>query len=596
MSVYRWWARRTLAVNQAILRAFQADYPGGPHLVVDPFSGGGVIPLTAVSEGQRVYAQDLNPWAAAGLTTAMQLPTSDAILSGARQLHGEVEPLLQVAYSTVSADGRRAAISQTFRVSTSHCPSCSAELRHFPHAMVTLHQRKERGHPECLLACRAGHVFEGSIAARSSNCPQCDRAVDPGDSYTRGRDITCWNCATTTSLDAPETVESWRWEVVLVERVAAGGGREIGPATAEEITTADAGWSPSRDLGFITRGDETDVLLRHGFVRWTDLYPLRQRAVTEELLAAVESIDDPSVRSTLRLAMVGTTEMAGHLSRWDRWYLKSYEAMAGHRFNFTTFAVEPNVWGTSSAGRGTFQRRVMLMAKAADWLHAQKQSPLKVIGPERRPRAATTYDARVVCGSSESLDLPSDSALLCLTDPPYHDDVQYGELSTPLRAWAGVSTGHLVGDAIVNAGAGINNGIADYCDLLTRIFSEVNRTLRPEGHLVFSYANRSPDVWADVIQALDQAGFRCAGYAVLHSENETDHAKRNVRACTQDLILDMVPRSDLPIRRTIPRLSDPTDEQQFLTTVGSFLLRTGALPRGWRDRLVSTLQQSAFLS
>ena len=45
--------------------------------------------------------------------------------------------------------------------------------------------------------------------------------------------------------------------------------------------------------------------------------------------------------------------MAGLLSRWDRYYLKSYESMAGHRFNFTTFATEPNVlganWGTTEA-------------------------------------------------------------------------------------------------------------------------------------------------------------------------------------------------------------------------------------------------------
>ena len=53
----------------------------------------------------------------------------------------------------------------------------------------------------------------------------------------------------------------------------------------------------------------------------------------------------------ISIAIIGSAEMAGHLSHWDRYYLKSYESMAGHRFNLTTFAVEPNVWGTVSSGR-----------------------------------------------------------------------------------------------------------------------------------------------------------------------------------------------------------------------------------------------------
>src|ERR1035437_7299197 len=77
VSVYRWWARRTQADNAAVIRAFEEDFPGERFLVVDPFSGGGVIPLTAVQLSHRTYAQDLNPWAAHGLTAALRLPDAD---------------------------------------------------------------------------------------------------------------------------------------------------------------------------------------------------------------------------------------------------------------------------------------------------------------------------------------------------------------------------------------------------------------------------------------------------------------------------------------------------------------------------------------
>jgi len=65
------------------------------------------------------------------------------------------------------------------------------------------------------------------------------------------------------------------------------------------------------------------------------------------------------------MAIYGSAEMAGLLSRWDRWYLKSYEAMAGHRFNFTTLPAEPNVWGRPGAGAATVTRRLALFAKAS---------------------------------------------------------------------------------------------------------------------------------------------------------------------------------------------------------------------------------------
>ena len=45
------------------------------------------------------------------------------------------------------------------------------------------------------------------------------------------------------------------------------------------------------------------------------------------------------------------------------------------------------------------------------------------------------------------MSLPSRSADLVLTDPPYHDDVQYDELSLPLRAWSRLSTKKLINEA-----------------------------------------------------------------------------------------------------------------------------------------------------
>lgn len=263
-------------------------------------------------------------------------------------------------------------------------------------------------------------------------------------------------------------------------------------------------WSSELDLGAIPDGVETRVLTRHGFRRWSDLYPARQQSVTLKLLQEIEELDyGQEIRDTLRMAVIGTAEMAGLLSRWDRYYLKSYESMAGHRFNFTLLPVEPNVWGASASGRGSASRRIRAFSKASRWFRQRTSRPLVVKGPVdsrgmRRPTDRLP-DVFVVEGSSERMLLEDGVVDLILTDPPYHDDVQYGELSQPLRAWSGLPAVEASGAAYVNGSNGDENG---YRETLTAIFLECRRVIRPEGHLIFSYANRNPSAWRDLFSAL----------------------------------------------------------------------------------------------
>jgi SAM-dependent methyltransferase len=388
---------------------------------------------------------------------------------------------------------------------------------------------------------------------------------------------TCARCGARARLSELAT-GGLQFRTVLVERAGAGR-REIARARAEEIARADgAEWSPSRALGPIPEGSETQVLLRHGFRALEDLYPARQRVVLEALLAATDAAAiDEDARAALRLVALGSTEMAGHLSRWDRFYLKAYEAMASHRFNFTTLPTEPHVRGCREAGRGTWLRRLAQAERAARWWR------------EHLPAGSTI---QVTTGSSEQLRVPDASVDVALTDPPYHDDVSYSELSLPLRAWAGLP------QALDASGAAATpRAEEDYGDVLARIFSEVRRALKPSGRLVFSYANREPEAWVKLLDALQRAGFRGAGFAVVHSENERDASKRGVRSCNLDVLLELVPatgRGKAPSRTAAQPASD--EEHAFCEAVGGWVLRVGSLRNGWQAALAAELRAQPFLT
>lgn len=597
ISVFRWWARRTDAIFGGIIEALQQDRDGD-LMIADPFAGGGVIPLAALARGCRVYAQEIDPWAANGIAAMLSLPSPVDFQRAREQFAARADKVATQAYGTVGSDGLPAMISHTFRVAEAACSACQRVGALYPSALVTLLARVERGRSEAFLACPAGHLFRGH-RKNVQVCPECSLRTDPEAAYTERRRITC-PCGATESLAERASKAGLTWRVVLVERILSSGRREIDIPTPAEIVQAEGSrWKPTRDLGEIPRGQETRVLLRHGLKSWNDLYPARQRVVLERLLAlAPNAKQDPTVARLIRLAVVGTAEMAGHASRWDRFYLKSYEAMANHRFNFTTFSAEPNVCGTESAGRGTVLRRLRLFERACQWLRSRCATP-KIVGPvssRKGRRKVSGWQGLVVEGSSERMLLPAKSCDAVVTDPPYHDDVQYGELSLPLRSWAGLDLAEpFGGNAVVNRATGENTSTGAYRDLLTRIFSEAHRVLQDDGHLILSYANREPAAWVALFEALDAAGFRAVGYTILHSENDTDFAKRGVAACNHDLLMDLVPKSLLPIEQFAPDGAWELTEQRFLAFVGARFLSIGESQGPWQEGFVEALRDSEFL-
>jgi len=597
IGTFRWWARRTEAVNGALIDAFSTVSQAERITVCDPFAGGGTIALAGVMRGQQVYAQDINPWAAEGLSAMLSLPKPGELRDAAIALHSSVRGLLERAYGTSLSDGRAGQVAHTYRVATGHCSKCQEPRRLFPYATLTLLKRKERGQTEAYLACPEGHIQMGHVDV-CEPCLTCGRTINPSALYTPGRNSTCHACGHTERLSDIAAGSGLGWEVVLVQRVC-GGEREFGLPTEAELEQAEGLWKDADlpDLGLIPPGRETSVLRRHGYQHWNDLYPRRQQAVLQSLLGRLDTVEasEPAKRA-LRAAVVGSVEFAGHLCRWDRWYLKCNDATAAHRFNFTTFAPEPNVWGAGSVGRGTVTRRLKGLERATRWLHAVTGHDLAVAGPLTPGAEAGpfTEDVRIVEGSSESMLLADGSVHLVLTDPPYHDDVQYDELSLLFRVWSGLSAAPLADEATSNAVTGHNADYSEYGALLRRIFLECRRVLRGDGRLMFSYANRDPRAWLAVFEALEESGFHAVGYTTLHSENERDYSKRGVKACTQDMILELSP-TVVQGRGWAPAEQPDGEEEEYLRAIGRLFLDIGRAGKPWRRNFLDVLASQAFL-
>jgi hypothetical protein len=83
---------------------------------------------------------------------------------------------------------------------------------------------------------------------------------------------------------------------------------------------------------------------------------------------------------------------------------------------------------------------------------------------------------------------------------------------------------------------------------------------------------------------------------VVHSENETDHAKAGRRACTLDVLIDVVPLDSRRVVRHQPAGAAANDEEEFCRLVGISALRIGSLPPGWAETFTAAVRSTAFLS
>jgi putative DNA methylase len=578
VSMYRWWARRPHNLIGAIIDAAIGQL-GPSALIADPFSGGGTVAIEAASRAVRVYAQDINPWAAWGLKVSLSPVDPDLLASVGEDFLGALRDRRGEAFCPDHGDSRGFSHVHTFRVRVTTCGSCENDIWHFPYSLISLDSRsgdEKFGHFGCR---RCGAVRKHRIDARRLKCANCSFEIHPIEREN------CPHCGAT--IGDFRGIGKVRWRIVLIQKriVSAGSPRlEFSIPSEIDVCVAEGAHNlvlPGSVEAPIPDGQETRKLLRFGFSRWSDLYPRRQLATlidAGKVLAALGT--DEAIRDRLALCLAGTTEMPGFLCRWDRFHPKIFEALANHRFSFDGLAVEPNP--LSSVGRGSLARRIASSVVAARWLRehvAHRPSVAYARTEIVPPRYATESGVTIVQGSSERILLRDRSASLILTDPPYYDCVRYGELASLFLSWmplfgiaAKAGRFDLQREAVPSR-FGRQDG-ATYEEKLCYIFAECSRVIAEDGRLILTYHSGELRAWSALGNALATNGFRIMAIAVAQTENGFDHSKRGKRSFLNDLLIECIHGPTAPPVAVLTRPRTP--EQRELLHVGLSIAEVGS--------------------
>jgi len=185
----------------------------------------------------------------------------------------------------------------------------------------------------------------------------------------------------------------------------------------------------------------------------------------------------------------------------------------------------------------------------------------------------------------------SNSIDYIFTDPPYSDNVQYGELNFVWEAWLGFDTHWHDEEIIVNPVRGKTE--ADWADMMRQAMSECYRVLKPGRWLTLCYHDTSEGTWQLVQDIMAEVGF------IIDKSDTTLFIDTGQKSYNQ-LTADKATKRDLVLNFRKPKAGDWVVTQLFIpfdadtetfTELGQQIIRDylTAHPGATKDRIYDHL-------
>lgn len=119
---------------------------------------------------------------------------------------------------------------------------------------------------------------------------------------------------------------------------------------------------------------------------------------------------------------------------------------------------------------------------------------------------------QVVNASSTNINLPDASVDYVFTDPPFGDYIPYAEINQINEVWLGQMTDRTEEVIMSNAQ---EKRVEDYGRMMSQIFKEVSRVMKPEALATVVFHSAKAAVWKALTDAYDSAGLSVRATSVL---------------------------------------------------------------------------------
>jgi adenine-specific DNA methylase len=546
------------ALTQAAHEALGGE-PGTRPLVVDPFAGGGSIPLEALRVGAEAFASDLNPIPVLINRVLLEyIPKygprlADEVRKCGEWIKREAEKELAEFYPK-DPEGETPVAYLWARTIQCEGPGCGAQV---PLVKTTVLDSKTAG-KEVRLAIRrheTGQSVKTQILFGKSD--------ENGTSTVRGWSVTCPLCKFTTPKKRVQFqisqqhggASSARLLAVVTSTPSKSGKRFRNPtqrdldvvANAEkavskpeyhDILASLSAELPNRDAH---RAVGSQLPL-YGLKRYEDVYLPRQKLALACLARAIERIPksgsqfDQVIRVLMAFCLAKQADYSTTLCRWrpDGSY------------------VNPTLGGEKKYVMvSDFAESCPLSHGSGDWL-GQVDWVCRVLA---RESVLQDRNGHVVQASADFRVLPEDSADALITDPPYYDSVPYSDLANFFYVWLRPLLRKEFPELLEPSVSpkqkemtvdhpGNDDENANYREGLTRAFATSRFTIKPAGIGLIVFAHKSTAGWESLLAAIIQAGWSIVASWPVDTELQTRLNARGTASLSSSVHIVCRPREN----------------------------------------------------
>ncbi|AXI24738.1 DNA methylase [Methanofervidicoccus sp. A16] len=586
-TLHIWWARRPLAVSRAVNYASLIPAPedlleeekrrqfiidlakwenslnmtyidkgrrdilsandGVPPKVLDPFGGGGAIPLEALRLGCEVHTLDYNPVATLILKCTLEYPQKyGSKVDKEEFVDRSVSPLVRDVekWGNWVLEESKKEIGKFYppdedgyipvgyiwaRILPCQNPLCEAEIPLMRQFWLAKKSNKK--------VALYPYVEDGEVKFRivGDGYEEWPEGFDPSKGTVSRAIVTCPVCGytidgNTTRRLFQEGKARERLVAVVLHKPGRSGKRyRIGTERDIEVfreakryleekreRLMEKWWMDPVPDEEMNQEDPNTVAGRgYGFKRWGDLFNSRQKLAlitfTEKVRLAYEKMIEEGYEKEYAKAVasylaLGVSRLADYNSSLTVW------AVAGE-FIAHTFGRQalPMVWdyfelNPWSESTGDWNSSI-------DWI-IKVLSHLTQIPPVKRQKKPII--PKISQTSATEIPYPDNYFDAVITDPPYYNNINYAELSDFFYVWLKRSVGDLYPDLFITPltpktkeivvnpvrHKGEKEAKKFFEEMLKKAFKEISRVLKPNGIAVIVYTHKSTEGWETVIKSL----------------------------------------------------------------------------------------------
>ena len=528
-----------LKTARALVKAAHGEEP---PLVVDPFAGGGSIPLEALRIGCDAFASDLNPVACLILKTMLEdIPRhgpglADELQKVGAEIKAAAEKELAEFYPDEPDGGKPIAYiwARTVRCESSGCGAEIPLVRSFWLCKKASRKRALRykvERPRGEAPAIEFEVFEprsdkdvpaGTVSRAKATCPACRTVLAP----ERVRAQLCrHHGGTDTEFDSKGRRTGGGWLLAVVSLHPNKNGRQYRVSTERDYAAVRSaqkrleqvareklpnGLSPIPDeptpAGGGSGAGRAFSVQKYGMMQFGDLFTARQKLALTTIARLSGTKATSSTAAACSILLDGVIDRNAALATWRP---QADQEKVEHVFARQAL---PTTWDFAEAqplseSTGSFIDRV----------HATCETIGALARAFRSAGQVTLADAR-------RLNLPDEAAAAWFTDPPYYDAIPYSDLADFFFVWLRRAlpshpllrdpfdtenpltpkTQEIVQDETREAAGRRKN--RDFFEVAMRdAFAEGRRILNPQGTGCVVFAHKTTEGWEALLSGMVRA-------------------------------------------------------------------------------------------